>query len=243
MPALIPRCAADFLRRAIRGRPAGRAARPLRWAARLLHLDGALHIRMQTADVFVDACRGERLRVTLTLEEHGGALLALRECDLMRRVVGVGPRHVLAGSNRQLGRSECESGDADVIGAGLRRHGAPRRLAGEPDQGDHEVLLRVRLVALEARLVVRLVVELLIGRESRVLPLAVADVVRVLRAPARPLLHDGEAGQVALHEPTVSILDRVAEASTCALYWIKVRTVPLGIGLPSRAALTASGVL
>src|SRR5262250_3097616 len=94
MPALIPRGTAAFLADARRGRPAGRAARPLRWAGlcvlqavaelgprQLLHLDGALHVRMQTSDIFVDAGRGERLRVTLTLEEHGGALLALRKSD------------------------------------------------------------------------------------------------------------------------------------------------------------------
>src|SRR5262245_21493793 len=216
MPALATRADADFSTRAPRGRPARRAARPRGWATGgraigllLLHLDGALHAWMQTTALFVDARGDEWLRVALSLEKDGGALLALRDRDLVRRVVAVGPRHVLAGRDRQLARPEGEAGD-DVVGARLHRDGPARRPPREPGQRDHEVLLGARLVALEARLVVRLVVELLIRREGRVFPLAVADVVRILRAPARSLLHDGDAHEVALHEPTVGVLDRVA---------------------------------
>src|SRR5438128_8473905 len=114
---------------------------------------------MESAAVVVDARGREGLGVALTLEEHKGPLLALGERDLVRRVVTIGPRHVLPGTDRQLARPEGESRNAHVIGARLHRDGAARRLASEPGRRDHEVLLRVRLVALEAGLVVRLVVE------------------------------------------------------------------------------------
>src|SRR5262245_55582028 len=194
-----------------RGRPARGAVCPPRQAAAgaLLDLDGALHGGMQTADVLVVAGRGERLRVTLALEKHRRALLARREGDLVGRVVGVGPRHVLTGADRELARSKGEAGDPDIARARLHRDGATRRLAAEPGKRDHVVLLSVRLVALEARLVVRLVVELLIRGERRVFPLAVPDVVRVLGAPPRALLHDRDADEVALDEAPVGILHRV----------------------------------
>src|SRR5262245_45564132 len=119
---------------------------------------------------------------------------------------------------------------------------ALRGLAGEPGKGDHIVLLGVRLVALKARLVVRLVIELQIGGERRVLPLAVPDVVRILGAPPRALLHDRDADEVPLDEAPVSVLHRITAGITWALYWLSVSSVPLGMGLPSRAAFTASGV-
>src|SRR3989442_9868901 len=152
----------------------------------------------------------EGLRVALALEQDRGTLLALREGDLVRRVVAIGPRYGLTGADRELGRPERESGDADIVGAGLHRDGTARRLPGEPGRRDPEVLLGVWRVALEARLVVRLVVELLIGGEGRVLPLSVPDVVRILGAPAGPLLHDRDADRVAFDEPAVGVLDRVA---------------------------------
>src|SRR4029077_19655791 len=175
-----------------------------------LHVDGALHVRVQTAAVLIHSRRGERLGVTLALEEHRGPLLALRQRDLVRRVVTVGPRHGLPGLDRQFGRPEREPRDANVSGARLHRDGPTRRLPGEPGQRDHEVLLGVGLVALEARLVIRLVVELLIWRERRVLPVAVPYILRVLRAPARPLLHHGDPDEVAFDESAVGVLGRVA---------------------------------
>ena len=165
---------------------------------------------MQAAGVLEDAGRGEGLRMALSLEEDRRPLLARGERDLVGRVIAVGPRHVLAGPDRELGRTEGESGDPDVAGPRLHRDGGARGLAGEPGQRDHVVLLGVRFVALEARLVVRLVVELQIRGECRVLPLAVPDVVRVFGAPARALLHDRDADEVALDEPPVRVLYGVA---------------------------------
>src|SRR5437667_527324 len=176
----------------------------------LFDLDGALHVRVEPAHILVDPRRRERLGMTLALEKHGGALLALRERDLVRRVVAVRPRHGLPGPDRQLGGTEDESRDAHVVGARLHRDGAPRRLTGEPGQRAHEVLLLVRLVALEAPWVVGLVVELAVRGESRVLPLTVAEVYRVLGPPPRPLLHDRDADDVALEEAAVGVLERGA---------------------------------
>src|SRR5439155_8643142 len=136
--------------------------------------------------------------------------LALGERDLVRRVVAVGPRYVLSRRDRHLSGPERKSRDADVVRARLHRDGAAGRLAREPGCRDHEVLLRVRLVALEAGLVVRLVVELLIRPERGVFPLAVPDLVRVLRPPARALLHDSDSDLVALDEPPVYVLDGIA---------------------------------
>ena len=122
---------------------------------------------MESAHVVVRDGRG--LGMVLPLEEHRRALLALGERDLVRRVVRVGLRDRPAGADGELLRPEGEPGDVDVIGARL-----------------HEVLLLVRLVTLEARLVVGPGVELAVGGEARVLPLAVAQVGGILGAqPAR----------------------------------------------------------
>src|SRR5256885_1655957 len=102
-------------------------------------------------------------------------------------------------------------------GADLGNEETPSRSAGwavclprEPRQRDHEVLFRVRLVALEAGLVVRLVVELLIRPERGIFPLAVADVVGILRPPARALFHDRDADDIALDEPPGRVLHGAA---------------------------------
>jgi hypothetical protein len=68
----------------------------------------------------------------------------------------------------------------------------------------------VRLVALEAALQVRLFVDLLVGTEHLVFPLAVADVVAVFGAPALALFHHRVGDEVALLETAVRILDGVA---------------------------------
>src|SRR5262245_45172128 len=227
-----------------RGRPAKVAVCPPRQAAAdaLLHLDGALHGGMQSAPVLVDAGRNKGLRVALPLEEHRRPLLARGERDLVGRVIAVGPRHVLAGSDRELGRSEIEAGDPDVAGARLHRDRGARGLSPEPGERDHVVLLGVRLVALEARLVVRLVVELQTRGERRVLPLAIADVVRVFGAQAVRFSMTVTPTRSPLMNRPLGSFTGLPAASTWAWNWTSVSTVPLGMGLPSRTAFTASGV-
>src|SRR5262245_24849873 len=227
-----------------RGRPAKGAVCPPRQAAAaaLLHLDRTLHGGMQTADVLVDAGRGKGLRVALSLEKHRRPLLARSERDLVGRVIAVGPCHVLTGPDRELGRSEGEAGDPDVARARLHRHRGARGLSAEPGERDHVVLLGVRLVALEARLVVRLVVELQTRGERRVLPLAIADVVRVFGAPAVRFSMTVTPTRSPLMNRPLGSFTGLPAASTWAWYWTSVSTVPLGMGLPSSTAFTASGV-
>ena len=60
------------------------------------------------------------------------------------------------------------------------------------------------------RLVVGLVVELPVGAEGRVLPLAVPDVVGVFRSPSLPLLHHRVGDQIALEEAAPPVLEGIA---------------------------------
>ena len=129
----------------------------------------------------------------------------------MGRLVGIGPGDGLARGDRHAGGPESEG--ADVHAERSRRRGRRGRHHGPARQrrvGDHVVDLVVGLVALEARLVVGLVVELAVRSEGRVLPLAVADVVSVLGAPAGAFLHHRVGDQVALHEASLGVLERSA---------------------------------
>src|SRR2546427_8590243 len=92
------------------------------------------------------------------------------------------------------------------------RRGRGGRGAHGPDgrQRDHVVHLLVRLVALEAPFVVRLVVQHPGRVERGVLPVAVAPLGWILRAPAGALQHHGEADEVALHEAAVGASHRRA---------------------------------
>src|SRR4029453_11341932 len=113
--------------------------------------------------------------------------------------------------DRDAGRPEGEcpdvyAGRAGGSGSRARYRGLTRHRRIR----DHVVLRVVGLVTLEARLVVGLVVELAVRAEDRVLPLAVADVVGILGAPAGALFHDRVGDEIALHEAPLGVLDRVA---------------------------------
>src|SRR2546422_11086580 len=68
----------------------------------------------------------------------------------------------------------------------------------------------MRLVALEAGRKVDLGVRLLVRSEILVLPFAIADLRRILGAPAGALLHHREADQLPLDEAPASTLDGLA---------------------------------
>src|SRR5713226_8428236 len=68
----------------------------------------------------------------------------------------------------------------------------------------------LRLVAVEAGREVGLVVDLLVRQEGLILPLAVADIVRILGAPAGALLHDRVGDQIALGKAAIGVLGRIA---------------------------------
>ena len=70
--------------------------------------------------------------------------------------------------------------------------------------------LRQRLVALEAGGELGVRVRLLGRREGLIFPLAVADVVRILGAPALALLHHRVGDEVALDEAAVGVLLGIA---------------------------------
>src|SRR5690349_2005720 len=81
-----------------------------------------------------------------------------------------------------------------------RPNSLPRQLV----VAEHEIFSRRQwLVALEARRELRVRVRLLRRRESLILPLAVADLLVVLGAPAFALLHHGIGEQVRLDETAV----------------------------------------
>src|SRR6266508_3174016 len=65
--------------------------------------------------------------------------------------------------------------------------------------GIDEILLVERLVAVEAGGEIGGGVGRLVRLEGLVFPFAVADVVRILGAPAGPLLHHGIGDEIALH--------------------------------------------
>src|SRR6185436_8314107 len=69
-----------------------------------------------------------------------------------------------------------------------------------------EILLVERLVAVEAGGEIGRGVGALVLLEGLVLPFAVADVVRVLGAPARALFHHRIADEIALDEAAVGVL-------------------------------------
>src|SRR5947208_849606 len=76
---------------------------------------------------------------------------------------------------------------------------------------EHEVLARrQRLVALEAADEIRLVVDLLVCRERLIFPLTVADLRRVLGAPASALLHHAVTDEIAFKEAAVGVLGGIA---------------------------------
>src|SRR5215813_10075476 len=75
------------------------------------------------------------------------------------------------------------------------------------------ILLVQRLVAVEAGAEIGAGVHALVRLEGLVLPLAVAYVVGVLGAPARALFHHRVADEVALDEPAVGVLFRIALVS------------------------------
>src|SRR5438445_11340088 len=78
MPAPIGKDGASFSEKRTPERPAAWASRPVGWAAGgLLHLDGALHVRVQAARVFIDARGREGLRVALALNRGRGPPLPL----------------------------------------------------------------------------------------------------------------------------------------------------------------------
>src|SRR5450631_1196798 len=69
--------------------------------------------------------------------------------------------------------------------------------------GMDKVLARQRLVALEARGELDILVGLLVRRESAIFPFAIAERVRVFAAPARALLHRVKAKYIAFDEASV----------------------------------------
>src|SRR6185436_3306948 len=71
---------------------------------------------------------------------------------------------------------------------------------------EDEILLVERLVAVEAGREIGRGVGALVRLEGLVLPFAVADVVRVLGAPARALFHHRIADEIALDEAAVGVL-------------------------------------
>ena len=63
---------------------------------------------------------------------------------------------------------------------------------------------------LEARFVVGFVVELPVGAERRVHPLAVPDLVGVFRSPALAFLHRRIGDQITLEEASLPVLEGIA---------------------------------
>src|SRR5262249_32058886 len=73
--------------------------------------------------------------------------------------------------------------------------------------GEYEVLRGLRLMAIEAGCEIGVGVWGLVGAEGLIFPVAVADVLRIFRAPAGTLLHDRIAQNVGgLGKATVGIL-------------------------------------
>src|SRR5262249_19947489 len=124
----------------------------------------------------------------------------------MRGVGVVDPHHGLAGGRPEPGWPEGEPADPDI---GRARAGGAAA-AHQTGQRDHEVLLLVGLVALEAARVVRVRVEPAVAAERRILPLAIADVARILGAPALALLHHPEADAIALQESPTRLLHPIS---------------------------------
>src|SRR4051794_33882258 len=82
----------------------------------------------------------------------------------------------------------------------------PRHLAVQ----EHVVVALLRQVALEAGGELGAGVHRLGGRERLIFPLAVADVVGILPAPAATLLHHGVAVEIAFDEAAVRALLGIA---------------------------------
>src|SRR5687768_13714060 len=145
---------------------------------------------MQPTDVLVrSGSRDGQLRA-LAFQDHARALrLSAADGDLVGRRIRVEPGDRYARRHRDLLGSEQEVRDADDPGPRLRSRGLTRHGAFQAGKRNDEILLGVRFVALETAGQVSLVVDLLVGKERLILPLAVTDVVFVFGAPAGTLFH------------------------------------------------------
>ena len=100
---------------------------PRRCLTLLFDFDGALHVRMQSADVGIGAWLGEGQRFGLAFEDHAAApAIGAADGDLVRRIIGIGPGDGLADFRFDFFRTKKEIADRDHH-AGLRYRFGPRR--------------------------------------------------------------------------------------------------------------------